>query len=190
MDSDLKTINLNNLLRVWLSQLIDNAMTGDPTYIELRLYGKGADGFDVIDNGPGYTQSELQEICKILPQRQRNEIYKTKSIGFRGEALNSLCKSCKVVITSKHAEEPTGLRVEYSPFGDIQSLEPVEMALPGTIVEIREPFYNHEVYESKFRLGIKTQFECCMRILTSYSLIMSSTMFHVSDGPMPSADQI
>ena len=55
LDSDLRSINLDNLLRVWLSQLIDNAMSGKPTYIEVRFYGKGADGFDLVDNGSGYT---------------------------------------------------------------------------------------------------------------------------------------
>ena len=112
----------------------------------MRFYAKGADGFDIVDNGSGYTQSELQVICKCLPKRERNEIYKTKSIGYRGEALNSLCKSSKVVITTKHEDEPTGLRVIYSTSGDIQSLEPVDMASNGTLVEIREPFMNNESY--------------------------------------------
>ena len=64
-------------------------------------------GFDIVDNGSGYTQSELAILCKCLPQRERNEIYKIKSIGFRGEALNSLCKSSRVTITTKHNDEPS-----------------------------------------------------------------------------------
>lgn len=151
MDSDLKSINLDNLLRVWLSQLIDNALSGKPTYIEVRFYGKGANGFDLVDNGSGYTQTELAVLCKCLQKRERNEIYKHKSIGFRGEALNSLCKSSKVVITTKHVDEPTGLRVCFSTTGEIKSLEPVDMASPGTLVEVREPFMNNESYAHKFK---------------------------------------
>ena len=82
IDSDLPSINLDNLLRVWLSQLIDNAMQGKPTYVEVRLYAKGANGFDVVDNGCGFTQSQLAILCKCMPTRERNEIYKVKSIGF------------------------------------------------------------------------------------------------------------
>lgn len=93
IDSDIKSINLVRLLRTWMSQLIDNSLSGNPTYIEVRFYDKGSNGFDIVDNGTGYTQSELSVICKCLERRERNEIYKTKSIGFRGEALNSLCKS-------------------------------------------------------------------------------------------------
>ena len=55
LDSDLRSINLDNLLRVWLSQLIDNAMQGKPSYVEVRMYNKGANGFDIVDNGSGYT---------------------------------------------------------------------------------------------------------------------------------------
>ena len=110
------------------------------------------------------------------------------SIGFRGEALNSLCKSSKVVITTKHADEPTGLRVSFSTTGEIMSLEPVEMASPGTLVEVREPFMNNESYQRKFRQNIKMQFDNCLRILTSYSLIMANTVFHVTNGQTSSID--
>ena len=155
-DSDLKSINLVNLLRVWMSQLIDNALTGKPTYIEVRFYGKGSSGFDLVDNGSGYTQAELSVICRCMPKRERNELYKNKSIGYRGEALNSLCKSSRVVITTKHLDEPTGLRVVYSNSGEIKSLEPVEMASPGTLVEVRDIFNNNTAYGNKFRQNIRT----------------------------------
>ena len=117
-----------------------------------------------------------------MPKRERNEFYKTKSIGYRGEALNSLCMSSRVVITTKHADEPTGLKVEYDHKGDIASLEPVDMASPGTLVEVRDCFKNNEAYARKYRQNIKTQFEHSMQILTSYSLILSNTVFHVTNG--------
>ena len=157
-------------------------MSGKPTYIEVRFYGKGAHGFDLVDNGSGYTQNELAIICKCLPRRERNEIYKQKSLGYRGEALNSLCKSSKVVITTKHVDEPTGLRVVFSTTGEIQSLEPVDMASPGTLVEVRDCFMNNESYKRKFCQNIRTQFDHCMHILTSYSLILTNTVFHVTNG--------
>ena len=143
LDSDLRSINLDNLLRVWLSQLIDNAMQGKPSYVEVRMYNKGANGFDIVDNGSGYTQSNLATICKCFPQRERNEIYKTKSIGHQGEALNSLCKSSRVQITTKHNDEKTGLKAQFGVRGEITALECVEMASTGTLVEIRDIFRNN-----------------------------------------------
>lgn len=86
------------------------------------------------------------------------------------------------MITTKHEEEPTGLRVEYDNLGEIKSLEPIEMAASGTMVEVRNIFYNNESYARKFRSNIKTQFENTKQILTSYSLILSNTVFHVTNG--------
>ena len=126
-------------------------MSGKPTCIEVRFYGKGADGFDLVDNGSGYTQNDLSVICKCLSKRERNEIYKHRSLGYRGEALNSLCKSSRLVITTKHIDEPTGLRVTFTSTGDIKTLEPVDMASPGTLVEVRDIFLNKEAYAKKFR---------------------------------------
>ena len=94
-------------------------------------------------------------MCKCMPKRERNEIYKLKSLGYQGEALNSLCKSSNIVITTKHAEEPTGLRVTFTTTGDIKSLEPVEMPQPGTLIEVRECFINNENFSYKYRQNIR-----------------------------------
>ena len=55
IDSDIKSINLVRLLRTWMSQLIDNSLSSNPTYIEVRFYDKGCNGFDIVDNGRGYS---------------------------------------------------------------------------------------------------------------------------------------
>ena len=82
----------------------------------------GALGFTIVDNGMGYTQNDLSIICRCLPERERNEIYKTKSIGYRGEALQSLCKAAKISITTKHEDEPNGIQVTFNQRGDIETL--------------------------------------------------------------------
>jgi len=94
--------------------LVDNSLEGNPSYIEIRLYNKSMYGFDILDNGTGWTQDDLKIICKCLPRRERNEMYKKKSIGWRGEALSSLVKSCTVTLTTKHEDEPTGLKVTFT----------------------------------------------------------------------------
>ena len=93
IESDTKSISLDILLRVWISQLVENSIECSPSFVEVKFIGRGADGFDIIDDGVGYTHSQLSLICKCLPDRERNEIYKEKSIGYRGEALQSLCKA-------------------------------------------------------------------------------------------------
>ena len=87
IESDTKSISLDILLRVWISQLVENSLECNPSFVEVKFIGRGADGFDIVDDGIGYTHNQLSLICKCLPDRERNEIYKEKSIGYRGEAL-------------------------------------------------------------------------------------------------------
>ena len=47
---------------------------------------------------------------------------------------------------------------------------------------------NNETYARKFRQNIRTQFEHCMHILTSYSLILSNTVLHVTNGYSSAVD--
>lgn len=54
----------------------------DHNFIQVRFYNNGRDGFKISDSGRGYLLSELSMIAKIAQLRERNEIYKVKSIGW------------------------------------------------------------------------------------------------------------
>jgi DNA mismatch repair ATPase MutL len=111
--------NFNELLRIWVSQLLDNALDCNPELISLTFHQYGTFGFTLSDNGTGYTTADLSVIARCLPQRERNEMYKTRSIGFRGEALSSLCKCAKVSIITKHKEDGTPVKVTYTARGEV-----------------------------------------------------------------------
>ena len=132
---------------MWISQLLDNCLDGYPSYIEVILYEKSVKGFDILDNGVGWTQNDLSVIAKCLGARQSNDLYKKKSIGWRGEALSSLVKCCNVTMTTKHKDECSGLRVTFTDHGDIQSLEPVPFDKTGTLIEVRDVHRNNWMYE-------------------------------------------
>ena len=92
------------LLRVWIAQILENALEGGANNIEVKFYRKAINGFDIIYDGDGISDSEIPNICNCMELRERNEIYKTKSIGYRGEAYNSLEKSSSLTIITKHFE--------------------------------------------------------------------------------------
>jgi len=60
-----------------------------------------------------------------LKYRERNEIYKTKSIGYKGEALNALSMVSELTIISKHEENDQGYKATYFN-GNLTSLRPIE----------------------------------------------------------------
>ena len=74
-----------------------------PKKIEVRLIQKGSYGFDVIDDGEGIPEKEFdnKDYARCMENRQRNEIYKTRSIGYKGEALDSLARATELTIISK-----------------------------------------------------------------------------------------
>lgn len=55
--------------------------------------------------------------------RERNEIYKTKSIGYRGEAYNSLAKSSSLTIITKNQESDHAWKVLFNSKGQIQNIQ-------------------------------------------------------------------
>ena len=69
----------------------------------MRLYEKGIQGFDIIDDGIGISESEFldKDFAKAMAKRERNEIYKTRSIGYKGEALDSLTRASELTIITK-----------------------------------------------------------------------------------------
>lgn len=122
-------------------------------------------------------------MCKCLQSRERNEIYKEKSIGFRGEALQSLCKASRLQIKTKLKHEATGLQVTFTSQGEIATLEVLNELEheKGTVVSVRDIFFNNISYQKKYRSNICLQFENCINVLTSYSLIMSKVSLHVTN---------
>jgi DNA mismatch repair protein PMS2 len=101
---------------------MENALDSGADSVEFRFYRKGLNGFDVIYNGMGISDTELPLICGCMELRERNEIYKTKSIGYRGEALNSLAKSSTLIVITKHAKSEFAWRVEYNAAGKIANI--------------------------------------------------------------------
>jgi DNA mismatch repair ATPase MutL len=77
----------------------------------------------VIDDGDGIREEEFEVLPECLDERARNDLYKTKSIGFKGEAMFCLIKSSDVTIMSKHKDSEKAFLVKYDREGVIQKKE-------------------------------------------------------------------
>jgi DNA mismatch repair ATPase MutL len=93
---------------------MENALDADAENIEIRFFRKGLNGFDFIYDGEGISDQELPLICKCMEMRERNEIYKSRSIGYRGEAFNSLAKSSSLTVITKHSTAEFAWKVVYN----------------------------------------------------------------------------
>jgi len=122
----------------------------------------GADGFDVIDNGSGIPESEFASLAKTLPNREKNELYKTRSLGYMGEALHSLCRSSHLTIFTKHASCAHGYKLIFDSEAELHSKIKYHKLTPGTTVEVRKIHEISAKTQYAYKRNIKEHYEAAM----------------------------
>ena len=164
--SDVKNIELDYILKLWIAQFMEEAVFASAKNIEVWFYRKGLNGFDIIYDNEGVPDDELPNICCCLEFRQRNELYKNKSIGYRGEAYNSLAKSSTLSIITKHSQSKYAWKVVYNHYGEMASVsEYPSMTSPGTIIQVRYIHKWNETYRNGFIKRLETSYAQAIRHL-------------------------
>ncbi len=126
-----------------LKELIENSLDSNATRLEVEVEGGGVRLARVSDDGDGMERNDLElavqrhTTSKISSEADLEAI---RTLGFRGEALASICEVARVRIRSRpaHADEGHELSIEG---GTVRALEPAGRAV-GTTVEVRDLFYN------------------------------------------------
>lgn len=57
--SDIRIPDLDCLLRLWISQLLENSLERGASHVDIHLFEKGVSGFDIIDDGEAIPEKEL-----------------------------------------------------------------------------------------------------------------------------------
>lgn len=129
-----------------VKELIENCIDAGSTKVVVDILDGGKKLIKIIDNGSGIASSEVEKsflrhaTSKI---KKIDDLYDLYSLGFRGEALASICAVSKLEMITKIKDEPIGTKV-YVEGGNIISKEPVG-ANNGTTITIKDIFYNTPV---------------------------------------------
>lgn len=70
----------------------------------VKFYGYGLQGFEVVDDGSGIKEVDFDIIAKrgtTSKIAEFEDIYAVKTMGFRGEALSSICNIGNLTIQTK-----------------------------------------------------------------------------------------
>lgn len=126
-----------------IKELLENAIDAQATKIKVIIKDAGKTLMHIIDDGTGMSETdarmslERHATSKILTS---DDLFKIKTLGFRGEALASIAAVAQVEIkTRKHdAELGTLLHVEAS---EVKKQEPTACE-PGTSICVKNLFYN------------------------------------------------
>ena len=94
--------------------------------VDIKFYNYGLNGFEVIDDGCGIKEIDFDVIAKRGTTSKITEfedIYAVKTMGFRGEAMSSICNIANVTLQTKQANQSTGWQIKFSHMGDVVSKE-------------------------------------------------------------------
>ena len=126
-----------------IKELVENAIDADAHNITVEIKNGGITYMRISDDGIGMSGEDAQK-CVLRHATSKikslNDLFSIDTLGFRGEALASVCVVSKLQIITKEKESVYGNSL-YFEGGKLQSIE--EAGCPnGTTVIVRDLFYN------------------------------------------------
>ncbi len=126
-----------------VKELLDNAIDAGADQIKVIIEQAGRTLIQVVDNGCGMSEEDLPLCFERHATSKINsvdDLFKIRTLGFRGEAMASIASVSQVTVRSKRAEDDNGWEYQVDG-GEEKGLTPV--ATPnGTSFSVRNLFYN------------------------------------------------
>ena len=126
-----------------LKELVENSLDAGATPIQVIVRDAGRTLLQVIDNGSGMSEMDARlafERHATSKIREAQDLFSLRTMGFRGEALASICAVAQVEMTTRRAEDETGTLIEIHG-SDVIRQEPCSCPI-GTNIKVSNLFFN------------------------------------------------
>lgn len=126
-----------------IKELVENAADADASDIRIYIKDAGKTLIQVVDNGRGMTETDARmafERHATSKIRSAEDLFSLHTMGFRGEALPSICAISQVELRTRTADSQMGTRIVING-SQVESQEPC-VCEKGTVISIRNLFYN------------------------------------------------
>ena len=126
-----------------VKELLENAVDAGATEIQLLINDAGKQLIQVIDNGSGMSELDARmafERHATSKIKEIDDLFRIKTMGFRGEALASIAAVAQVEIKTKRIEDTSGTFIEIEN-SILKKQEPIAAA-NGTSIAMKNLFFN------------------------------------------------
>lgn len=126
-----------------IKELVENSIDAGATTVTVEIKNGGITYMRITDNGCGIAREDVPKAFlrhATSKVSTKDDLDKIGTLGFRGEALASVCAVAKVELLTRAKEEQLGTRYEIYG-GEEQNLEDVGCPI-GTTIIVRNIFYN------------------------------------------------
>ena len=126
-----------------VKELVENSIDAGASRIFVEVEGSGKKLIRIIDNGSGMDREDAKlAIIRHATSKikEANDLNAIATLGFRGEALASICAVSRVEIITKTENETEGTRLVVEG-GEIKEIEDIGCN-NGTIITISDLFFN------------------------------------------------
>ncbi len=126
-----------------VKELLENAADAGATEIKLIITDAGKALIQVVDNGKGMSETDARmafERHATSKIRSIEDLFRIKTMGFRGEALASIAAVAQVELKTRRAEDELGVYIE------IENSEVLKQEVcacaAGTSISMKNLFFN------------------------------------------------
>lgn len=126
-----------------VKELVENAVDAGATEITVIIKDAGRTLIQVVDNGCGMSATDARlafERHSTSKIRQADDLFALHTMGFRGEALASICAVAQVDLRTMRRDDPVGTRLIISG-SKVESQTP-EACAPGSNMMVKNLFFN------------------------------------------------
>jgi len=166
-----------------VKELMENAVDAGSSEIIVELKAGGLQLIRVADSGEGMDQEDVPLAFQRYATSKidkAEDLYAIRTLGFRGEALPSICQVSKMTLQTRTPHSIGGTKV-ICEGGEITNISEIGCPI-GTEVEVQQLFYNIPV-KRKFLKSIRSELRSALNHFLRLSLSHPEISFRlIHDG--------
>ncbi len=126
-----------------VKELVENSIDAGATSIEVEISKGGIERIRICDNGCGIAPDQVETAFlrhATSKLKTIDDLYKIGTMGFRGEALSSICAVAEVEVITRTEDNEEGVYLQLE-HGAVCQREPIACAI-GTTMVVNQLFAN------------------------------------------------